>query len=189
MTTDRGEIVSQDYQFGFHDDTKDPAVIARAKQRLLLAVFLQMSHPGAPTIYYGDEVGVTGGEDPYNRGTYPWADEGGHPDLTLLAAFKRLTKMRHDHAILRRGELLAPLFVDEHVVVFARRQATSAGVRWALTALNNAETAAMVSLEPPTGMKPETLVDALDGSSPMRDGQGRVQFTVDPMSGRAYVER
>jgi cyclomaltodextrinase / maltogenic alpha-amylase / neopullulanase len=122
------------HQFGFHDETKDAAKIAQAKQRLLLAVFLQMTYPGAPTIYYGDEVGVTGGEDPYNRATYPWDDVGGQPDKALLAEFKKLTRMRHEHAILRRGKLLAPLHVDEHVVVFAREHEG----RWALAAVNNA---------------------------------------------------
>ncbi len=121
------------HQFGYHDETKGAAAIARAKQRLLLAVFLQMTYPGAPTIYYGDEVGVTGGDDPYNRATYPWEDEGGTPDKALLAEFKKLTKLRQDHAILRRGKLLAPLHVDEHVIVFAREHEG----RWALVAINN----------------------------------------------------
>jgi cyclomaltodextrinase / maltogenic alpha-amylase / neopullulanase len=122
------------HQFGFHDETTDAAKIGQAKQRLLLAVFLQMTYPGAPTIYYGDEVGVSGGEDPYNRATYPWEDMGGKPDKALLAEFKKLTRLRHEHAILRRGRLLAPLHVDEHVVVFAREHEG----RWALTAVNNA---------------------------------------------------
>jgi cyclomaltodextrinase / maltogenic alpha-amylase / neopullulanase len=121
------------HQFGFADDTQDAAKIGQAKQRLLLAVFLQMTYPGAPTIYYGDEVGVTGGEDPYNRATYPWQDEGGAPDKALLAEFKKLTALRHEHAILRRGQLLAPLHVDEHVIVFAREHEG----RWALVAINN----------------------------------------------------
>jgi cyclomaltodextrinase / maltogenic alpha-amylase / neopullulanase len=133
------------HQFGFHDDTQDAAKIAQAKQRLLLAVFLQMTYPGAPTIYYGDEVGVTGGEDPFNRATYPWEDEGGAPDKALLAEFKKLTQMRHEHAILRRGRLLAPLHVDEHVVVFAREHQG----RWALTAVNNATESKTVTVTLP----------------------------------------
>jgi cyclomaltodextrinase / maltogenic alpha-amylase / neopullulanase len=133
------------HQFGFLDDTKDAATIARAKQRLLLAVFLQMTYPGAPTIYYGDEVGVSGGDDPYNRATYPWEDEGGMPDKALLIEFKKLTRMRHEHAILRRGRLLAPLHVDEHVVVFAREHEG----RWALVAINNDAVAHQVEVTLP----------------------------------------
>jgi len=34
-------------------------------------VLFQMTYPGSPTVYYGDEVGVTGGDDHYNRATYP----------------------------------------------------------------------------------------------------------------------
>ena len=49
-----------------------------------------MTMPGAPCIYYGDEVGVTGGKDPDNRRTYPW----GHEDLDLLAWTKALTRLR-----------------------------------------------------------------------------------------------
>ena len=80
---------------------------------------MQMTYPGAPTIYYGDEVGVTGGDDPDNRRTYPWADLGGKPDLELLVRFKQLTALRHQHAVLRRGSLEAPLLVDDHVMVLA----------------------------------------------------------------------
>ena len=39
-----------------------------------LAALIQMTMPGAPTIYYGDEVGVTGDDDPDDRRTYPWGD-------------------------------------------------------------------------------------------------------------------
>jgi cyclomaltodextrinase / maltogenic alpha-amylase / neopullulanase len=109
-----------------------------------------MTYPGAPTIYYGDEVGVTGGEDPYNRATYPWADVGGTPDTALHAEFKKLTRMRHDHAILRRGRLLAPLHVDEHVVVFAREHQG----RWALIGINNHTAARSVDVPLPSEAAP-----------------------------------
>ncbi|MGB8857071.1 MAG: glycoside hydrolase family 13 protein, partial [Burkholderiales bacterium] len=61
---------------GYQSDTTDAAKISEAKQRLLLGAFIQMTFPGSPAVYYGDEVGVTGGEDPYNRATYPWVDNG-----------------------------------------------------------------------------------------------------------------
>jgi hypothetical protein len=54
-------------------------------------------YPGAPTVYCGGEVDVTGADEPMNRAPFPWADEGGQPDLKLLAVFKQLIKMRHNH--------------------------------------------------------------------------------------------
>jgi glycosidase len=171
------------HQFGYHDDTQDAAVIARAKQRLLLAVFLQMAYPGAPTIYYGDEVGVTGGEDPYNRGTYPWADEGGRPDLALLAAFKRLTKMRHDNPVLRRGELLAPLFVDEQVVILARVH----DGRRALVAISNDAAARKVDVTLPAGWRDVAFTDALEGTRVASRGTV-ITVTVPATFGVALIE-
>ena len=175
------------HHFGWHDDTKDPAVIALAKQRLRLAVFFQMTYPGAPTVYYGDEVGMTGGDDPYNRAAYPWADLGGKPDTALLAEFKRLIKLRHDHAVLRRGTLLAPLFVDEHVVVFAREyQGTHA-----LVALNNASQARSVSLSLPTAWQGLGFVDALSGVAVRAGAQGGsatgLTLEVPALAGRVLI--
>jgi hypothetical protein len=112
--------------FGDVDGKATPEQVALAKQKLRLAVFFQMTYPGSPAIFYGDEVGVTGGPDPMNRGTYPWADRGGHPDNALLADFQRLT-LRRDLPVLRHGTLLAPLHVDAHVVVLARRDGDDLG--------------------------------------------------------------
>jgi cyclomaltodextrinase / maltogenic alpha-amylase / neopullulanase len=170
--------------FGWHDDTRDPAVITRAKQRLKLAVLFQMIYPGAPSIYYGDEVGLTGGDDPYNRAAYPWADQGGKPDTALLADFQRLTKMRHDNPVLRRGSLEAPLFADEHVIVLARRL----GDTWAVTATNNADQPRTVTLPLPAGMKPGVLQDALGGAGVRATAEG-IRFEVPPLFGRVLIGR
>jgi glycosidase len=134
-----------------------PEQVALAKQKLRLAVFLQMTYPGAPAIFYGDEVGVTGGPDPLNRGTYPWADRGGHPDNALLADFRRLTRLRHDLPVLRRGKPMAPLHVDEHVLVLARRDANKV----AITATNNAGSLQVLTLAVPRGARLVGWTDAL----------------------------
>jgi cyclomaltodextrinase / maltogenic alpha-amylase / neopullulanase len=172
------------HQFGFHDEKDATATIARAKQRLLLAVFIQMTYPGAPTIYYGDEVGVTGGEDPFNRATYPWEDEGGQPDRALLAEFKKLTALRHAHPILRRGELFAPLHVDEQVVVHARRL----GTQWALTVTNNGATSRRVTVALPPGFPDGGLTDPLGGSEPAAVA-GQIAIDVPALAGRLLVTR
>jgi glycosidase len=170
------------HRFGWLDDTQDPAVIAEAKRRLLLAVFFQMTYPGAPTIYYGDEVGVTGGEDPYNRATYPWPDEGGTPDMALHAEFTRLVALRHRHAILRRGELLPPLHVDEHVVVLARRL----GDEWALVLVNNDPAPRRVTVRVPTGWQAPTVRDARADTLLPVDA-GAVTVDVPALGGRLLL--
>ena len=78
-----------------------PQQKALAKQRLLAAAFLQFTLPGAPSIYYGDEAGMEGGKDPFNRRPYPWGKE----DPELLAHFRNLGRLRRDCASLRLGTL------------------------------------------------------------------------------------
>ncbi len=170
--------------FGWHDDTRDEQVIALAKQRLKLAVFFQMIFPGAPTVFYGDEVGVTGGDDPFNRATYPWADEGGKPDTALLAEFKRLIHLRQQHAVLRRGSIDAPLFVDDHLVVLLRRLGDS----WAITATNNASTPKTVTLPLPAGLPLGELKDALGGAPVAVTAQG-LSFDVPALFGRVLIRQ
>jgi glycosidase len=156
--------------------------LALAKRRLRLAVFFQMTYPGAPTIYYGDEVGLGGGEDPFNRAPYPWADEGGKPDEALLAEFKRLTALRHGLPVLRHGTLRAPLHVDDHVVVLARQH----GETWAVTATNNSHRPRTVRVGLP--FPAEQLRDALGGPD-VTAKDGRIELTVPPLYGRVLLHR
>ena len=149
------------HQFGWHADTQNAKAIAQAKQRLKLAVLFQMTFPGAPTVYYGDEVALTGGDDPYNRATYPWADEGGKPDVDMLASFKRLIALRNQHAVLRRGSISAPLHLDAHSIVLLRQY----GGQTAITATNNSTRAQTVSVKLPEALQqsPIQWSDALGG--------------------------
>jgi len=167
---------------GNRDDRDEPNIISEAKQRFRLAVFFQMIFPGSPTIYYGDEVGVTGGEDPYNRATYPWADLGGKPDLALLADFKTLIKMRKDHAVLRHGSIDAPVLIDDHIILLVRKLGNS----WAMIAMNNATTAKTVSFKVPADMTATDFVDALSGAT-ISAANGRISFTVPALFGRVLL--
>jgi neopullulanase len=76
--------------------------LARGDQSAFrLATLFQMTYPGAPSIYYGDEIGVEGLHDPDNRRAFPW-DES-RWDMDLLHDFQRLIALRHQHKALRRG--------------------------------------------------------------------------------------
>jgi glycosidase len=73
----------------------------RGEALLKLGTLVLFTFPGSPTVYYGDEAGATGFEDPFNRATYPWGQE----DQTLLAWYRRLGNLRKEHAALRKGQL------------------------------------------------------------------------------------
>lgn len=70
--------------------------------RLQLGLLVLFTFPGAPTVYYGDEAGMTGFEDPFNRRPYPW----GREDLNVLAYYKKLGKLRKEYEPLRSGKFL-----------------------------------------------------------------------------------
>lgn len=90
------------------------------RKRLLLAVAFQFTYPGAPAIYYGDEVGMTGGHDPFNRGPYPWPENGcSYGDRSLLDDFQKLAALRRTHPAFQHGSLEV-LFTDKNLVVMRR---------------------------------------------------------------------
>jgi glycosidase len=84
-----------------HDIPRLATQLPDAAQRRLVQV-LQFTLPGAPNIYYGAELGMTGGPDPENRGPMRWdlVDEG-NPELQWM---RRLVAMRHAHRALRVGD-------------------------------------------------------------------------------------
>ena len=65
----------------------------RSKELLKLAAFLLYTLPGVPSIYYGDETGMEGGRDPFNRMPYPWK----YQDTEMLDFFKTLGMFRHEN--------------------------------------------------------------------------------------------
>ena len=71
------------------------------RTKLMLGALVLFAFPGSPTVYYGDEVGMEGFEDPFNRRTYPWGSE----DQTLLDWYTALGKARKELPALRRGDL------------------------------------------------------------------------------------
>lgn len=65
------------------------------------AVVFQMTWPGAPTLYYGDEVGQVGFTDPDNRRTYPWGNE----DMDLLNFHREMIRIHKEHEAFKTGSI------------------------------------------------------------------------------------
>ena len=84
-------------------------------ERLRLASLVQYAFPGSPTTYYGDEAGMEGFEDPFNRRTFPWGDE----DRDLTAWYTALGKARKELAPLRKGDI-AYVRAEGAVLAFTR---------------------------------------------------------------------
>ena len=82
-----------------------------ARERLLMASFLQYTLPGSPSLYYADETLMEGYKDPFNRRTYPW----GREDWEMLSHFKRLGRLRREHTPLRLGDIRFFQAGDKHL--------------------------------------------------------------------------
>ena len=85
------------------------------KARLKMAALWQMTYPGVPCIYYGDEIGMQGFKDPTNRRPYDW--ENGDKDL--LETYKKYIAVRNKNIVLQTGEFL-PLPSYEDIFAYAR---------------------------------------------------------------------
>lgn len=141
------------------------ANLAQGKQLLRLATVVQMTIPGAPTIYYGDEVGVTGDDDPDDRRTFPWDDTGPYGtggDSELLYHYQNLVELRAEHPVFREGELTFLLADDaDRTLAYLMRTPDSAAV----VAINRSDSAKNLSIE---------LDGQLPGAVQMNDALGTV---------------
>lgn len=111
---------------GSHD-TERIMTAARGDRRAVEAMMLvAMAWPGVPTIYYGDEVGMTGGRDPHCRRCFIWGER--EQDVRLWRYVRRLARARRTLAALAGGEPVAVRVVDsDDVAAFGRLDAWGTG--------------------------------------------------------------
>ncbi|OGO78935.1 MAG: hypothetical protein A2Y23_00280 [Clostridiales bacterium GWB2_37_7] len=86
-----------------------------ARKQLMLASALQFTLPGVPCIYYGDEAGMQGYEDPLNRRCYPWGQE----DMEILNWYKKLGKIRKAYSNALSGDMKIISSLGQ-VIVYSR---------------------------------------------------------------------
>lgn len=86
-----------------------------ATKRLKLLALIQMTFPGVPCIYYGDEGGLEGYKDPFNRGTYPWGKE----DQEILSWYKKIISIRNKYAVFQTGDWI-PLEINRDILGYLR---------------------------------------------------------------------
>ncbi len=156
---------------GSHDTPRFLTLCKGDGALLRLAATVQLGWPGAPMVYYGDELGMTGGPDPMNRKGMAWS--AAKSDNSMLRFYKRMIAVRNANPALQAGDPL-PLMTDDakDVLAFARvipalrsaeRKGTGDGEQAGLIALNRGEKRQTLSLSLPSSMKGKALVDALSG--------------------------
>ena len=100
---------------GSHDRARALTVLGGSREKLILLWRMMMAVPGVPCLYYGDEAGLTGGDDPENRGTFPW----GREDVALTEAFRRLAAERKKEPLFVTGDFSAG-WEEEDVLILRR---------------------------------------------------------------------
>ena len=161
--------------------------LAAGKLRQRLASLVQFTMPGAPTVYYGDEVGVTGDDDPDDRRTYPWVEDGGNGgDASLRSHYQALSRLRSQKVSLVGGDLRVLLAGDTaRTLAYGRKTPSQAS----LVVLNLGSAAATLNI-PVGGYLPDGIV--LNGAYGVGNNANGVQVTVSggmvqvalaPMSG------
>jgi cyclomaltodextrinase len=118
---------------GSHDTPRALTVLCGDRLGVRMAFLLLMTFPGAPCIYYGDELGLAGGHDPHCRGTIPWGNTE-EIDHSLREYVRELVRLRRESPALRRGEFRI-LHAEGDLLVFARID----GSDRAIVALNRGE--------------------------------------------------
>ncbi len=93
------------------------------KSVFMEAVVMQMTLPGAPTVYYGDEAGVCGWTDPDNRRTYPWGNE----DKGLIDFHRTVIKIHKDYEVFKTGSY-KQLVSEYNLLVYGRFNKNDAAI-------------------------------------------------------------
>jgi glycosidase len=163
---------------------QNAANLAAGKLRQRLASLIQFSLPGAPTIYYGDEVGQTGDDDPDDRRTYPWPNLGGQPDRDLYSHYQSLANLRKQNPVLTAGDLRMLLANDaDETVAYGRKTNRQA----ALVLINRSAQARTV-LIPLAGYIPDGVTFnslyavGMSGSISAQVSNGTLSLNLEPLS-------
>jgi glycosidase len=116
----RENVYAMYVPLGSHDTERILTLLDGDVARVKLALLFQFAYPGAPVVFYGDEIGLIGGRDPACRVAFPWDEKLWNHDLRELV--KLLISLRKRYISLRRGEFLSLMVDDDRrCYAFARK--------------------------------------------------------------------
>ncbi len=145
---------------GSHDTPRILTIVNGDKALMKLGVAVLMTYPGVPCVYYGDEIGMEGGQDPDNRRTMPWDDATWAKEMR--AHYQKLIQLRRTAPALLRGGF-QQVYAEGGLIVYLRQ---SAEQRLLVVGYRGPE--ALVSVDVPVwhaGLADGTTLTDLLGSS------------------------
>ncbi len=162
----------------------------RGIARLKMISLWQMTFPGIPCVYYGDEVGLEGYKDPFNRGTYPWGKE----DAELLAWYKKIIAIRNQYDVFKTGEWL-PFYHDNDVYGYIRKIQNGHDVFDKPRQDNTAVVLFNRNADQPAGLTLDVrqwcygiLIDLLNEGQEYKVQGGKLNITLQPLEGKLLLQ-
>jgi len=184
-----GQYNSQDREF----NTANAAAGITAEK---IAATIQFTLPGMPSIYYGDEIGITGSGDPDNRRTFPWTgtnkcaagnDYCAADDHQLFDFYSALIALRKSHPVFRDGDAHY-LLADDQAQTLAYAIRTPADI--AIVLINRSATARTINAPTATVVRDGVnFLSALGPPTTITTTAGELTATIPPMTAQVLIAK
>lgn len=169
---------------GSHDTERVLTFLKGDTQKLELAYLFQFAYPGAPAVYYGDEIGLQGGKDPLCRRAFPW--NPARWDTHLQERVKAIIAARKLSPALRGGDYRR-IYVSEHPPVYAFARLLDGEVVIVILNASPAVTSVSVPVDG-TGLENGQILRSMLDQGETVVEENRVQVTLKPYAGM-YLRR
>ncbi len=150
--------------------------------RLMCVFFIQMTFVGVPSVYYGDEIGMQGGRDPYNREFFTWH----RIDVQLLECLKKLGNLRNTLGVLKSG-YYKTLYAKDSVLIYARYFEKGKDVfgktgdnSFAICAVNRGFEPCEIEVDV-SEFEFKNLVSGLENQTPVTATDGKLNVNIAPV--------
>jgi glycosidase len=166
---------------GSHDTERILTTLKGEIAKVKLAMLLLLTYPGAPSIYYGDEIGISGGSDPDCRRTFSW-DES-HWNNILRQWVRKLIWIRRERFALRHGEMRFIECGNHHGLAFIRRDHNDT----LLVVINPSDTTMRLEIDlEGSGMQQYDSIKSMLFTEKVNTLDGKIAIPLEPWSGNIF---